>query len=330
MRNSKRLTLILASMAMAIMLAAGGAMAATIVAGNADNNFSGTADDDYLDGAGGNDRIQGMAGNDELRGGDGADRLFGGDEAQNYLQGNDTIYGQLGNDEVVGGDGVDILNGGPGNDTIFDGPGNDTADDRMVGGDGDDNMQSTNLPAAKDTVSCGSGIDEVQADALDAVAADCENVEIYEGDASGATSQDTGGDPLYLPSGTEPEGSGTDEPLPTEPGATPQEYRYYNFKCNAPPANKRMRWCALIDPRVGWDVGVGVYQTSEPRWVYVEARVNGNKQGGAMIHKDHDAHDWMYTSNQGDAGSLYARTSKQRVQKWWKWTFMDAYKDFRR
>ncbi len=331
MRSASRLTLLIVGMMVSLLLASGMALAITRIGGDADNNFLGTAQDDFLDGQGGNDKIQGLAGNDRIEGGDGADRLFGGDEPQNFLSGNDAIYGQRGSDEVIGGYGADVLNGGTGNDIIFDGPGDDSAVDTIVGGDGDDRIQATTVPAARDSLSCGSGMDDVQVDPLDEVASDCEKVDVFEAATSGATPQeDTGGDPLYISPTLETDEGDVDEEVESPPGATTQDgYVYVPFTCHAPPAKyKKLRQCTRIDPGAGREVGVGLFAPSEARWVYVEARADGEKKGSGRIHKDHDAHDWLYTSSLGYPGAIYVKTSKWNV-RWDRWTYMDGYKDFR-
>jgi hypothetical protein len=82
-----------------------------------------------------------------------ADRLVGTPRA-------DTIDGGAGNDTIFGLGGNDLLIGGPGRDKIFGGPGNDS-----IAANGD---------AARDTVSCGPGVDIVNADPVDSVARNCE------------------------------------------------------------------------------------------------------------------------------------------------------------
>jgi hypothetical protein len=88
-----------------------------------------------------------------IKGTNRADRLVG-------TPGADTIDGRAGNDTIFGLAGNDLLIGGPGRDTIFGGPGNDSI---VANGD-----------AARDTISCGRGVDIVNADPADAVARDCE------------------------------------------------------------------------------------------------------------------------------------------------------------
>ena len=51
----------------------------------------------------------------------------------------------------------------------------------LSGGDGDDIFAADNVPATKDTVSCGRGFDRIIADKKDVVASDCEKVQVVHG-----------------------------------------------------------------------------------------------------------------------------------------------------
>ena len=106
--------------------------------------------------------IRGSAGNDTLRGTTKADRLFG-------ARGNDVILSGAGNDRLDGGSGDDRLYGQPGSDRIIGGPGLD----RLLGGAGNDVLLVRD--GVRDFVWCGGGLDRVVADAVDAVARDCES-----------------------------------------------------------------------------------------------------------------------------------------------------------
>jgi Ca2+-binding RTX toxin-like protein len=59
------------------------------------------------------------------------------------------------------------------------GYGGDTSMDRFYAGGGNDTIQSRDLPAVKDTVSCGAGNDTVSADKADVVSDDCERVKAW-------------------------------------------------------------------------------------------------------------------------------------------------------
>jgi RTX calcium-binding nonapeptide repeat (4 copies)/Thrombospondin type 3 repeat len=87
-------------------------------------------------------------------GGPGADRVTSGGAA-------DELSGGEGNDALDGGAGDDVVSGDQGLDTLAGGPGSD----RIAARDGED-----------DSVTCGDGADTVDADTVDRVAADCENV----------------------------------------------------------------------------------------------------------------------------------------------------------
>jgi Ca2+-binding RTX toxin-like protein len=102
--------------------------------------------------------------------------------------GNDIIVaGDAHGDVLVGGAGDDQLTGGYGNDTITGGPGKDiiNADregrcnelhcDLPGGALGDDTIDVRDGEA--DSVTCGIGTDKVVADAIDTIAADCEQVD---------------------------------------------------------------------------------------------------------------------------------------------------------
>jgi hemolysin type calcium-binding protein len=90
-----------------------------------------------------------------VRGTQGPDRLSGTARA-------DELYGRGGNDTLEGRGARDLLDGGPGRDRLS---GNTGADWFAASGD-----------AGADTVRCGGGLDVVNADLADAVAADCEVV----------------------------------------------------------------------------------------------------------------------------------------------------------
>lgn len=74
----------------------------------------------------------------------------------------DTLSGSPGDDTICALDGNDLIRPGTGADRVYAGPGADV----LVTRDGQ-----------PDQVSCGSGLDSVQADRLDRIAGDCERVE---------------------------------------------------------------------------------------------------------------------------------------------------------
>ena len=89
-----------------------------------------------------------------LLGGPGSDVLRTG-------PGEDRVQADTGNDEVATGAGEDFVDGGLGFDVLD-------------AGDGDDQLQSADGLA--DRVTCGPGIDRLDADTVDDVASDCEQV----------------------------------------------------------------------------------------------------------------------------------------------------------
>lgn len=89
-----------------------------------------------------------------MLGGNGADTLRGGTAA-------DTVSGGAGNDKLDGGSGDDRIDGGLGADGVTGGAGAD----RIVTADG-----------LVDRIACGDGGDRVEADTVDEVDGDCEDV----------------------------------------------------------------------------------------------------------------------------------------------------------
>ena len=101
------------------------------IVGIAQDDLTGTAEDDVICGTrldntitagGGDDTVYGAGGNDYLQGD----------------AGDDEIYGDDGSDRLSGGDGDDTLNGGAGMDHFF--IRGDAGDNHFVGGDGDNDM----------------------------------------------------------------------------------------------------------------------------------------------------------------------------------------------
>ena len=85
----------------------------------------------------------------------GDDRLLGTPRA-------DVLRGLGGTDRLISGRGTDFLDGGSGRDTYDAGPGDD--------------LVATSYDGGRDVVRCGSGLDVVNADLVDAVARDCDVV----------------------------------------------------------------------------------------------------------------------------------------------------------
>ncbi len=111
-----------------------------------------------------------LAASPVLTGTNGDDQLKGTKKAEE-------IRGLRGEDEIVDGLGKDTVYGNAGADNLI-GYGGDTSVDRFRGNAGDDIIQSRDVPAVKDRVRCGPGVDHVYADKADVVYGDCEKVKI--------------------------------------------------------------------------------------------------------------------------------------------------------
>ncbi len=85
------------------------------------------------------------------------------------------IRGRGGADEIADGLSKDLIYGGAGGDNLI-GTGGDTSLDRFYGERGKDIIQSRDVPAIKDVVSCGADTDTVYADKLDVTKDNCERV----------------------------------------------------------------------------------------------------------------------------------------------------------
>jgi Ca2+-binding RTX toxin-like protein len=130
-------TLLAASASLALMVAAGTALAATF---------------DCADITG--DECTGSYKDDEMRGTDAPDKI-------NTLDGADTVWGGEGADNILGRNGDDTLYGGPGVDSINGGPG---AADTIYGNSGDDLLRGAFGP---DEIYGGAGSDEISAGGSD-------------------------------------------------------------------------------------------------------------------------------------------------------------------
>jgi Ca2+-binding RTX toxin-like protein len=177
----RRVVLVLAAMALALLLASGVALAVTKLGTNGPDTLTGTNGNDNLIGKGGNDILFSLNGRDNLLGGPGKDIVLGENERLNSSRGDKNLKGGPGNDIVVGGRGSDNVLGDAGNDFLVDGPTREFSLDKVSGGDGNDVFLVENAPAAKDIATCGDGFDRVLADRKDLVASDCERVRIVHG-----------------------------------------------------------------------------------------------------------------------------------------------------
>jgi Ca2+-binding RTX toxin-like protein len=93
---------VLASVALAVLLASGIALAATVKGDENDNVLTGTPNRDVINPFAGNDTVYAKGGNDDVRHSYGNDKIFGG-------SGNDTLRGGFDNDEIWGGPGRDLI-----------------------------------------------------------------------------------------------------------------------------------------------------------------------------------------------------------------------------
>lgn len=176
MRDVRRLVLLFITAVLGILLVGGVAMATSTMGTTGADDIVGTEQADSLEGNGGDDSIEALGDADNISADGGNDVVWGGDTEGN-ADGGDSIFGGSGSDWIAGGRGADSVYGGPGDDTIVEWPSDEVAKDIINGGDGDDIIHVANDTASEDIVACGPGIDEVDADALDVVASDCEDVE---------------------------------------------------------------------------------------------------------------------------------------------------------
>ena len=179
----RRVVLVLAAMALAMLLASGVALAVNKIGTNGPDRLRGTNGEDNLLGKGGNDILIGLGGSDNLLGGEGKDWLFGGGEA---IGGDNNLVGGPGNDGIIAGQGSDNALGERGNDYLVDGSLRESSHDKLSGGAGNDVIDVINGPAFEDIVVCGGGFDRVGADPKDVVAPDCEKVTIIRNAAQDA------------------------------------------------------------------------------------------------------------------------------------------------
>jgi hypothetical protein len=180
-----------------------------VFGGAGGDNLTGGSMDDVLVGEAGADILTGGPGDDLLDGGPGPDRLVGdflgasspangGGDAADYSERSAAVFvaldtraadGELGEgdyvtpdvEDVYGGSGGDALYGSAAGNLIDGGAGDDTIDagagsDALVGGAGADTLRARDGEA--DYVDCGPGPDVAVVDAVDSVAADCEEVDL--------------------------------------------------------------------------------------------------------------------------------------------------------
>jgi RTX calcium-binding nonapeptide repeat (4 copies) len=182
----RRVALVLAAMALALLLASGVAWAVNKIGTNGPDTLTGTNRADNLLGRGGNDDISGLGGPDELLGGGGRDVLQGGPapprpefppRCEASSNNNDVIVGGAGNDFLNGNIGTDRLVGGRGHDVLweevcFRGDGEPGTFETLIGGAGNDFLwvRDTPFPVPReDLVLCGAGRDVASVDRVDVV-----------------------------------------------------------------------------------------------------------------------------------------------------------------
>jgi hypothetical protein len=165
--------MLVAGAALALLVASGVALAASINCPNAPNGFCyGTSVGDGMYGDFRVDKMYGFGGADLMKADGNGDRMHGGDEhgwGDKLLgqRGEDWMAGNRGDDALYGGNGDDTVGGGPGDDLIQGGYGNDA----LYTGTGDDQVNARD--GHKDVITCGSGNDLIYLDFKLDVLRDC-------------------------------------------------------------------------------------------------------------------------------------------------------------
>jgi Ca2+-binding RTX toxin-like protein len=180
----RRAALFVLAGALALVVAAGVALAATVECEVDDVVCVGTDGPDKLLGTDSRDEMDARQGDDVLRGFGGADLLRGDsiDNPDDPPDGNDQIYGGKGRDFLTGKGGSDLLKGNGGRDEIdvhdhfnlVTNPGEDT----VFGGFGDDDVTRAE-DGFKDTIDCGQGSEDRVLgydEGLDEISSNCEIV----------------------------------------------------------------------------------------------------------------------------------------------------------
>jgi len=98
----RKSVLLVASIALAVLLASGVALAANIKGDENDNELTGTSSRDTISPFAGNDTVYALGGNDDVRHSYGNDYILGG-------SGDDTLRGGFDNDVIWGGPGKDLI-----------------------------------------------------------------------------------------------------------------------------------------------------------------------------------------------------------------------------
>ncbi len=178
----RRVVLVLAAMALALLLASGVAWAVTKIGTDGPDTLRGTNKADNLIGKGGNDALYSLNGRDTLMGGSGKDCLVCRSTTRfRFFAGDKNLLGGPGNDLIWAGKGSDDVVGAEGNDLLIDDDIREYSKDDFSGGPGNDAIDVLHYRSARDRVVCGGGFDRVAADSKDVVAPDCEKVVVFRG-----------------------------------------------------------------------------------------------------------------------------------------------------
>jgi len=164
---------LVAGAALALLIASGVALAASISCPNAKGGYCyGTGVGDGMYGDFRVDKMYGFGGADLMYGYGDGDHMYGGNEfgwGDKMLGGNgpDRMAGNRGDDALYGGNGNDVVDGGSGDDLIQGGYGNDA----LYTGLGDDQVNAQD--GQRDIITCGSGNDLIYIDSKLDVLRDC-------------------------------------------------------------------------------------------------------------------------------------------------------------
>jgi Ca2+-binding RTX toxin-like protein len=190
----KRILVLLATMAFAVLGIGGVAYALTVQCdGTGDQNLNtgecggtedpdritGTSGTDFISALGGKDRVSGLAGNDFIDGYGGNDVIYGGPDGDGNTGDTISPFSDL---NLEGAEDSDVVYGGDGDDFI-DAAANDVPDeslaspvDRSIGGDGNDRIYTAD--GNVDKINCGKGGgDLVVMDELDTAQRNCESLQ---------------------------------------------------------------------------------------------------------------------------------------------------------
>lgn len=179
----RRITVLVSTMALMLLVAGGVASAATIHCPNDPSQgspveglfcygtsladtMSGSDLSDFMYGKGGNDTMHGYGDRDKLQGDKGSDHIYGDAGADNLwggaYDGSTDSYTDTSDDYVHGGDGADYINGGiaqGGVDRLYGEASNDTI--RASQREHNMNPLVPNVPLTKEIIDCGGGASDV-------------------------------------------------------------------------------------------------------------------------------------------------------------------------